>query len=110
VTTDEGIRPSTLEGLAGLRPAFQADWAEQRFPQIDWSITAGSSSQLTDGAAALLITSAEKAQELGLRPRARIHTAVVEGDDPLSMLTAVIPATRKLLDRAGLTIDYIDLF
>jgi acetyl-CoA acyltransferase len=110
VTADEGIRPSTLEGLAALRPAFQADWAEQRFPQINWSITAGSSSQLTDGAAALLLTSAEKADELGLRPRARVHTTVVEGDDPLHMLTAVIPATRKLLARAGLTIDDVDLF
>jgi acetyl-CoA acyltransferase len=110
VTTDEGIRASTLEGLAALRPAFQADWAEQRFPQINWSITAGSSSQLTDGAAAVLVTSAERAAELGLRARARIHTTVVEGDDPLYMLTAVIPATRKLLAKAGLGIDDVDLF
>ncbi|MCU1486975.1 MAG: putative thiolase [Actinomycetia bacterium] len=110
VTADEGIRPSTLEGLAALPPAFQADWAEQRFPQINWSITAGSSSQLTDGAAAILVTSAETAAELGLRPRARIHTTVVEGDDPLYMLTAVIPATRKLLAKAGLGIDDVDLF
>jgi acetyl-CoA acyltransferase len=110
VSGDEGIRPTTLEALAGLRPAFQADWAAERFPQIEWSITAGTSSQLTDGAAAVLITSEERAAELGLRPRARIHTMVVEGDDPLYMLTAVIPATRKLLAKAGLGIDDVDLF
>jgi len=110
VTADEGIRPSTLEGLAALRPAFQADWAEARFPQINWSITAGSSSQISDGAAAVLVTSAERAAELGLRPRARIHTTVVEGDDPLYMLTAVIPATRKLLAKAGVGIDDVDVF
>jgi acetyl-CoA acyltransferase len=81
-----------------------------RFPQIHWSITAGNSSQITDGAAALLITSAERAVQLGLRPRARIHSMVVEGDDPLYMLTAIIPATRKLLARSGLSLRDIDLF
>ena len=110
VTTDEGIRASTVEGLAKLRPAFQAEWAAQRFPQIDWVTTAANSSQLTDGAAAVLVTSDEAARRLGLTPRARIHSLAVEGDDPLLMLTAVIPATRKLLSRAGLTIDDIDLF
>jgi acetyl-CoA acyltransferase len=110
VTADEGIRPSTLKGLAALRPAFEADWASERFPQINWSITAGTSSQITDGAAAVLVTSAERAEQLGLRPRARVHTTVVEGDDPLLMLTAVIPATRKLLARAGLGMDDVDLF
>jgi acetyl-CoA acyltransferase len=110
VSRDEGIRPSTLEGLASLRPAFQADWASERFPQIEWSITAGTSSQISDGAAAVLVTSEEKAAELGLRPRARIHTTAVEGDDPLYMLTGVIPATRKVLAKAGLAIDDIDLF
>jgi len=110
VSTDEGIRETTLEGLAALRPAFQADWAAARFPQINWVVTAGSSSQLTDGAAAVLLTSADRAAELGLRPRARIHSLAVEGDDPLLMLTAVIPATRKLLDRSGLSIADIDLF
>src|SRR4051812_3182846 len=74
VTADEGIRASTLEGLAALRPSFEAEWAKERFPQIEWSITAATSSQISDGAAAVLVTSAEKAAELGLRPRARIHT------------------------------------
>jgi acetyl-CoA acyltransferase len=110
VTADEGIRESSLEGLSGLRPAFQADHWEERFPQIRWSTTAGNSSQLTDGAAAVLVTSSEKAAELGLTPRARIHSLAVEGDDPLYMLTAIIPATQKVLARAGLTIDDIDLF
>jgi acetyl-CoA acyltransferase len=110
VTTDEGIRESTLEGLAKLQPAFASDWASARFPQINWSITAASSSQITDGAAAVLITSADRAAQLGLKPRARIHSMVVEGDDPLYMLTAVIPATRKLLARSGLSIADIDLF
>ncbi|MFN8052234.1 MAG: acetyl-CoA C-acyltransferase [Acidimicrobiales bacterium] len=110
VTTDEGIRESTVEGLASLRPAFQADWASERFPQIEWSTTAANSSQLTDGAAAVLVTSDARARELGLRPRARIHTMTVEGDDPLYMLTAIIPATAKLLARAGLGIGDIDLF
>jgi len=110
VTSDEGIRESTIDGLAKLRPAFGADWASERFPQIQWVTTAANSSQLTDGAAAVLVTSDARAKELGLTPRARIHSLAVEGDDPLYMLTAVIPATKKLLARAGLTIDDIDLF
>jgi acetyl-CoA acyltransferase len=110
VSTDEGIRASTLEGLAGLRLAFEDPGYAARFPQIGWTTTAGNSSQLTDGAAAVLVTSAEKAEELGLTPRARIHSLVVEGDDPLYMLTAVIPATRKLLARSGLELDDIDVF
>jgi acetyl-CoA acyltransferase len=110
VTSDEGIRESSLEGLAKLRPSFEDPTYTARFPQITWSVTAGSSSQLTDGAAGVLITSAERARELGLRPRARIHTMAVEGDDPLYMLTAVIPSTRKVLARAGLRLDDIDLF
>jgi acetyl-CoA acyltransferase len=110
VTTDEGLRPTTLEGLAALRPAFVDEQAEARFPQIDWSITAGTSSQLTDGAAAVLIASRERAADLGLRPRARIHTTAVEADDPLFMLTAVIPVTYKVLGKAGLALKDIDLF
>ena len=110
VTSDEGIRPSTADGLARLPPAFRDDAAQERFPQIRWSTTAGNSSQLTDGAAAVLVTSDAKAAELGLRPRARIHSMAVEGDDPLYMLTAVIPATRKLLARSGLSMSDIDLF
>ncbi len=110
VSSDEGIRETSLDRLAGLRPAFEHEHWTERFPQIRWSVTAGTSSQLTDGAAALLIASRERADELGLPVRARIHTTVVEGDDPLYMLTGVIPATQKLLARTGLSIDDIDLF
>jgi acetyl-CoA acyltransferase len=111
VTADEGIRPDgTLEKLAGLRPAFEDPGFASRFPEIGWHITAANSSQISDGSAALLITSGERAAELGLRPQARLHSFAVVGDDPLMMLTAVIPATAKVLGRAGLTIDDIDLF
>jgi acetyl-CoA acyltransferase len=110
VRADEGLRATTLEALAALRPAFVDEAMEARFPQIEWSVTAGTSSQITDGAAALLIASADKAAELGLRPRARIHTTAVEADDPLFMLTAVIPVTYKVLARAGLSLKDIDLF
>jgi acetyl-CoA acyltransferase len=110
VATDEGPRPTTAEGLAALRPAFVDDAMHERFPQIEWSVTAGTSSQISDGAAAVLVASSDTAARLGLRPRARVHTTVVEADDPLLMLTAVIPATEKVLRRAGLTIADIDLF
>src|SRR2546425_3708457 len=110
VAVDEGIRESSLDGLAKLSPAFRSEAMAERFPQINWSITAGNAAQITDGAAALLITSAERAGQLGLRARARIHSMVVEGDDPLDMLTALIPATRKLLARSGLRLRDIDLF
>ncbi|MBF6450939.1 thiolase family protein [Nocardia elegans] len=108
---DETIRPSTtVEGLAGLRPAFADNQYLARFPEIDWSITPGNSSPLTDGASAALIMSEEKAAALGLRPRARFHSFAVTGDDPLLMLTAVVPATRKVLARGGLSIDDIDAY
>ncbi|GAB2540507.1 thiolase family protein [Nocardia heshunensis] len=111
LTADETIRASTtVEGLAGLRPAFVDAEFKARFPEIEWSITPGNSSPLTDGASAALIMSEEKATQLGLRPRARFHSFSVVGDDPLLMLTAVIPATRKVLARAGLTIDDIDVY
>ncbi|MCO6004089.1 thiolase family protein [Actinoallomurus purpureus] len=111
ITEDESVRPSTSpQILAGLRPAFRAELWEERFPQIDWRITAGNSSPVNDGAAAVLITSGETARRLGLRPRARLHTFAVVGDDPLLMLTGIIPATRKVLDRAGLSLDDIDAF
>jgi acetyl-CoA acyltransferase len=111
VTTDESVRPgTTTEVLAGLRPAFANDEMARRFPQINWSVTAGNSSPINDGAAALLIMSSEKAAELGLRPLARLHSFAVVGDDPLMMLTAVIPATEKVLRHAGLTLSDIDLF
>ncbi|NKQ53945.1 thiolase family protein [Amycolatopsis sp. K13G38] len=111
VATDESVRPSTtLEVLAGLTPAFRAEVWQQRFPDIDWKVTAGNSSPVNDGASALLITSSETARRLGLRPRARLHSFAVVGDDPLYMLTGVIPATRKVLDRAGLSLSDIDAF
>jgi len=111
LATDEMIRPgTTVDTLAGLRPAFYSPAYEARFPQIGWRITAGNSSPLSDGSAAVLITSSETAKRLGLRPLARIHTATVVGSDPLYMLTGIIPATEKVLRRAGLSLADIDLF
>jgi acetyl-CoA acyltransferase len=111
ITSDETVRPgTTVESLAGLKPAFRDDATAARFPQIDWRITAGNSSPLTDGASAVLIMSEERALQLGLRPRARFHSSSVVGSDPVEMLMGVVPATRKVLDRAGLTIDDIDTF
>jgi len=99
--TDQGIRPGTdLETLSKLKPAFKEDG----------KITAGNSSQVSDGAAAVLLMTAEKADELGVRPRARIVDQTTVGVDPVIMLTGPIPATRKLLDRNGMKIDDIDLF
>ena len=100
-TTDQGIRPeTTLEGLAQLKPAFKPDG----------KITAGNSSQISDGAAAVLLASADKASALGLRGRARILDQTTVGCDPVKMLEGPIPATRKILARNGMTIDDIDLF
>jgi acetyl-CoA acyltransferase len=110
VERDEGIRSTSLEALGNLRPAFYSEAMAERFPQIGWSTTAGNSSQLSDGASAVLIASGERARELGLRPRARIRHMVVEGDDPIYMLTGVIPATAKLLARSGLAIGDVDYF
>ncbi len=109
LVTDETIRPSTTaEGLAGLAPAFLDDAIAKRFPEIEWRITAGNSSPLTDGASAVLIMSEDRANHLGLRPRARFHSSVVVGSDPIEMLTGVIPATHKILDRSGFSIDDFD--
>lgn len=106
---DETIRPdTTAESLAALKPAFYDKSLGERFPEIDWSITAGNSSPLTDGASAILIMSEERANHLGLRPRARFHSSVVVGSDPIEMLTGVIPATHKVLDRSGFSIDDFD--
>ncbi|KRD20279.1 acetyl-CoA acetyltransferase [Mycobacterium sp. Root265] len=111
LSTDEIIRPgTTVETLAGLRPAFYNEAYAARFPQINWEITPGNSSPLSDGSAAVMITSGATAKRLGLRPLARIHTTTVVGSDPLYMLTGVIPATEKVLRRAGLTLADIDLF
>ncbi|QCC76479.1 thiolase family protein [Nocardioides daphniae] len=109
VTADETIRRgTTAEKLAGLKAVFEDDALSERFPHVTWSTTAGNSSQITDGASVLLVMSRAKAEELGLRPRARIHTMAVVGSDPLLMLTGPIPATEKVLARSGLTIDDID--
>jgi acetyl-CoA acyltransferase len=108
---DETIRSSTTaEGLSGLRASFHDADLGERFPEIDWVITPGNSSPLTDGASAALVMSEDKASALGLRPRARFHTFSVTGSDPLLMLTGVIPATQKALARSGLSIDDIDAF
>jgi acetyl-CoA acyltransferase len=109
--TDEIVRPgTTVATLAGLRPAFYNEALGNRFPQIQWAITPGNSSPLSDGSAAVMITSGSAARRLGLKPLARIHTAVAVGSDPLYMLTGVIPATEKVLSRAGLSLSDIDLF
>ncbi|HMH59256.1 MAG TPA: thiolase family protein [Galbitalea sp.] len=110
-STDETLRPSTtVEGLAVLKPAFYDEELGKRFPEIDWRITPGNSSPLTDGASAVLIMSEQKASELGLTPRARFTDFAVVGSDPIEMLTGVIPATRRILSRSGLSIDDIDTF
>jgi acetyl-CoA acyltransferase len=108
---DETVRASTTaEGLAGLKPVFYSEEFAARFPEIRWQITPGNSSPLTDGASATLIMSEEKASALGLTPRARFHSFSVTGSDPLLMLTGVIPATHKVLAKAGLSIDDIDAY
>jgi acetyl-CoA acetyltransferase family protein len=99
MTTDEGIRESTYEKLASLKPSFKEDG----------KVTAANSSQITDGAAALLIMSEEKAAELGLTPRARFVNFALAAADPRLMLTAPIPATAKVLERAGMAIEDFDL-
>jgi acetyl-CoA acyltransferase len=100
ISTDEGIRPdTTAEVLANLKPAFKPDG----------KVTAGNSSQISDGAAAVLIMSEERANSLGLTPRARFHAFSLAGVDPVTMLTGPIPATRSVLEKAKMTIDDIDL-
>lgn len=111
IERDEGPRPDTsLEKLAALKPAFEDSAIEARFPEIRWSVTAGNSSQVTDGAAAALIAEEKAAARLGLKPRAAITHFALAGDDPIMMLTAIIPATRKLLERARLSINDVDAF
>ena len=108
---DETLRPSTtVEGLGALKSAFYDEELGKRFPEIEWMITPGNSSPLTDGASAVLIMSEKKAAELGLTPRARFTNFAVVGSDPIEMLTGVIPATRRILSRSGLKIDDIDTF
>jgi acetyl-CoA acyltransferase len=101
VRADEGVRAGgTLEKLAALKTPFKEDGV----------ISAGNASQISDGSAALLVTTSDRARELGLRPLVRIHTTVMAADDPIIMLTAPLPATAKVLARAGLGIDDIGLF
>lgn len=108
---DETVRASSpREKLDGLQPAFRTDEAVARFPELGWRVTAGNSSPLTDGAAAALVMEASVAERLGLKPRARVHSTAVVGDDPILMLMGVVPATAAVLRRAGLSIDDIDAF
>jgi acetyl-CoA acyltransferase len=101
ITNDEGIREgTTVETLAKLKPAFKEDGV----------VTAANSSQISDGASAVLIMSKEKAEELGMKPRARFHSFAVAGADPVTMLKGPIPVTKKILEKSGLSIDDIDLF
>jgi acetyl-CoA acyltransferase len=109
VARDETIRPgTTVEKLGELKSAFYTEEMAERFPEIEWHITPGNSSQLSDGASALLIMSEERAADLGLTPRARFHAFALASDDPITMLTGPIPATEKVLRRAGLSIEDID--
>lgn len=108
---DETIRPATtVDRLAELPASFYEQSAAARFPEIEWRITAGNSSPVSDGAAAVLLAAPERARELGLVPRARIRGTAVVGDDPLLMLTGPIPATRAVLGRSGLRIEDIDAY
>jgi acetyl-CoA acyltransferase len=108
---DETIRPGTTpQKLAGLPAAFHDPGPARRFPEIGWTITAGNSSPLTDGASAALIMSEAMAAALGLAPRACFHAFSVVGSDPLMMLTGPIAATEKALKRGGLSLDDIDAF
>ena len=108
---DEGIRMEPdRERMKALPPAFQSEQFERMFPgQLHWTVTAGNSSQISDGASAVLIASREKATELGLTPRARFLSFALAGDSPILMLTAPIPATRRVLERAGLRLGDIDV-
>ena len=109
VRSDETPRPgTTAERLAGLAPAFFSESLASRFPSIEWKVTAGNSSQITDGASALRLMSEEAAARMDLTPRARIIASSVVGDDPTLMLTGPIPATTRVLARAGMTIEQID--
>jgi acetyl-CoA acyltransferase len=109
VTADETIRPTTTaEKLAALRPAFENAAIGERFPEIGWSITAGNSSQLTDGASVLLVTSEAYASRHGLAPIARYCDGTLSAEDPILMLSAPISATEKLLRRTRRTLEDID--
>jgi acetyl-CoA acetyltransferase family protein len=111
VSADETIRPGTTpEILAGLKPSFADPKWEERFPGVAFQTTPGNSSQLTDGASAMLIASEAGATAAGLRPRARFRGSAVVGDDPILMLSGPIPATRRVLEKTGFTVEEIDHF
>jgi acetyl-CoA acetyltransferase family protein len=111
VAEDETIRPGTTkEALSELKPSFRTEPYAERFPEIDWSVTAGNSSQITDGAAVLLIASEPFVARAGLLPRARFVAFDVCGDDPMLMLTAPIASTRRVLAKSGLGLSDIDHF
>lgn len=108
---DETVREgTTADRLAGLPASFRTDALAARFPDLDWAITPGNSSPLTDGASAALMMSADRAEQLGLTPRARLRAFDVIGDDPMLMLTGPIPAARRVLERAGMSIDDLDAY
>ena len=108
---DEGIRFELDRAKMGTLPAaFQNPMFEEMFPgQLNWTVTAGNSSQISDGASAVLIASREKAEQLGLRPRARFVSFALAGDSPILMLTAPIPATKRVLDTAGLSLEDVEV-
>ena len=111
VSEDETIRAATtVDGLAQLKVAFASEQMKARYPQLDWRVTAGNSSQITDGAAGLLLMSERMTVKLGRKPRARFAGFDVIGDDPLLMLTAPIPATRRVLEKSGIKIEAIEHF
>ncbi|MGN6406921.1 MAG: thiolase family protein [Curtobacterium sp.] len=108
---DQSIRPDTTsDALAALRPAFEHPRWSARFPEISWSVTAGNASPVNDGAAAVLVAGSEALRRFDLVPRARVVATAVVGDDPIMMLTGIIPATERALRRAGLSLDEIDAF
>ncbi|MDQ6526898.1 thiolase family protein [Nocardioides sp. LHD-245] len=108
---DEGVRPgTTVEVLAGLRPAFHTPETAEEHPDLSWVVTAGGASQISDGAAGVLLMEAQTAKRLGLTPRAAVRSFSVAAADPVLMLSAIIPATQRLLERAGMTIADIDAF
>ncbi|MGR8947334.1 MAG: thiolase family protein [Gammaproteobacteria bacterium] len=111
VAADEGIREtSNVEKLSTLKTVFKNDEMTERFPEINWSITAGSSSQISDGAVASLVMEEKTAERLGLAPRAAVTHFAVSGDDPIMMLTGIIPATRKLLGKVDVSLNDIDAY
>jgi acetyl-CoA acetyltransferase family protein len=111
VNTDESIRDTTTaEGLGKLKASFESEEFSARFPQISWGITAGNSSQLSDGASAALMMSEETAAHLGIQPIARIHSMAICGSDPIMMLTGPIPATEKVLKLSGVALSDIGHF